>query len=86
MSKFRCSYNLSSVWVAEFVKDFYFWEIAAHSVDHMFSLYCELVLVISRFGFEGWIWVLIASVPDLCIHFIFTITSYGENNNRNKSL
>ena len=33
-----------------------FWEIAAHSVDHMFSLY---------FGFEGWIWVLIASVPDI---------------------
>ena len=23
------------------------------------------LLVISRFGFEGWIWVLIASVPDL---------------------
>ena len=26
-------------------------------------------LVISRFGFESWIWVLIASVPDLCILF-----------------
>ena len=25
------------------------------------------VLVISCFGFEGWSWVLIASVPDLCI-------------------
>ena len=25
-----------------------------------------VILVISRFGFEGWIWVLIASVPDLC--------------------
>ena len=23
-----------------------------------------VILVISRFGFEGWIWVLIASVPD----------------------
>ena len=28
-----------------------------------------LILVISRFGFEHWIWILIASVPDLCIHF-----------------
>ena len=42
--------------------------IAAHSVDHLFSLY---ILVISRFGFEGWIWVLIASVPGLCIVFTF---------------
>ena len=25
-----------------------------------------------RFGFEGWIWILIASVPGLCIRF----TSY----------
>ena len=24
------------------------------------------------FWFEGWIWVLIASVPGLCIFFIFT--------------
>ena len=31
-----------------------FWEIAAHSVDHVFSLYCDyiVILVISRFGFE----------------------------------
>ena len=28
-----------------------------------------MILVISRFGFEGWIWVLIASVPDLCTIF-----------------
>ena len=27
------------------------------------------------FGFEGWIWVLIASVPDHCILFTFLITS-----------
>ena len=31
-----------------------------------------MILVISRFGFEGWGWVLIASVPDLCIRFTFT--------------
>ena len=36
-----------------------FWEIAAHSFF--------VILVISRFGFKGWILVLIASVPDLCI-------------------
>ena len=28
--------------------------------------------VITRFGFEGWIWVLIASFPRLCILFTFT--------------
>ena len=33
----------------------------------MFFLFCLFVIsVISRFGFEGSIWVLIASVPDLC--------------------
>ena len=30
------------------------------------------VLVISRYGFECWIWVLIASVPGLCMPFTFT--------------
>ena len=29
-------------------------------------------LVALPFGFEGWIWVLIASVPDLCIRLTFT--------------
>ena len=33
----------------------------------IFTIY----LVISRFGFEGWIWVLIASVPGLCVLFYF---------------
>ena len=52
-----------------------FWEIAAQSVDHMFSfVFCLFViLVFSRFGFEDWIWVLIASVPGLCILFTFSI-------------
>ena len=31
-----------------------------------------MILVISRFGFEGWIWVLIAAVPDLRIFFTFS--------------
>ena len=30
-----------------------------------------VILIISRFGLECWIWVLIASVPDICIHFTF---------------
>ena len=46
-----------------------FWEGAARSVEHVFSSCFDyfVVLVNSRFGFEGWIWVLIASVPGLCI-------------------
>ena len=45
-----------------------FWERAAHSVDHMFSLYFDyVILVISRFGFEGGIWFLIAPVLGHCI-------------------
>ena len=60
----------SSVWVAECPP---FGKTAAHSVDHMFSVYFDLfiILVSSRLGFEGWICVLIASVPDLCIRFSF---------------
>ena len=45
-----------------------FWESAAHSVDHMSSLYLEsAILVISRFGFEGRMFVLISPVPGHCI-------------------
>ena len=35
------------------------------------SLYFDylIILVISNFGFEGWVLVLTASVPGLCIHF-----------------
>ena len=40
-----------------------FWEIAAHSVDHMLSLHLTILSV--------WTWVLIASVLDLCILFTF---------------
>ena len=34
---------------------------------------------ISRFGFEGWIWVLIASVPDLCILLTFRTINVNAN-------
>ena len=41
---------------------------------HSLSLpYNYLLIVISRFGFEGWIWVQIASVPDLCILFFLLL-------------
>ena len=43
---------------------------------HSLSLpYNYLLIVISRFGFESWIWVQIASVPDLCILFSFIAKS-----------
>ena len=42
------------------------------SVKLLLALSIFVILVISRFDFEGWIWVLIASVPDLCILFTFT--------------
>ena len=38
---------------------------------------CVLTLVISRFGFEGWIWVLIASFPDICIHVLYIQFNYS---------
>ena len=38
-----------------------------------------VILDISRFGFEGWIWVLIASVPDLGILFTFKQDACGVN-------
>ena len=53
-----------------------FREEAAHSVLTMCSL-CILT-IFTRFGFEGWIWVLIASVPGLCILFTFDI--HGQFN------
>ena len=39
----------------------------------LFVLLLFVLLVITGFDFEGWIWVLIASVPDLCILFTFTL-------------
>ena len=54
------------------------WGIAVHSVGCMFSLYFDyFYLVISRFGFEGLIWVLIASGPGLCILFTFHTLKKG---------
>ena len=49
------------------------WERAAYSVDHMFSLYFDYLLLelFPVFGFEGGIWVLISPVPGHFIHVIF---------------
>ena len=41
-----------------------FWERGAHSVKHMF-----IALVVSHFGFEDGILVLIASIPSHCLPF-----------------
>ena len=45
----------------------------------MFSLYFQpfVILISSRVGFEGWIGVLIASVPDLCMLFTFKCNSFS---------
>ena len=48
------------------------WEITAHWLNicsNCILTTCDLVL--SRFGFEEWIWVPIASVPDLFILLTF---------------
>ena len=75
-----------------------FWEIAAHSVDHMLSLYFDFIfrvflvvvfclfvcfVVVFLFVFWGvggrrggggrWIYVLIASVPNLCLFLLYYI-------------
>ena len=36
------------------------------SLGGSYVLFCILT-IISHFGYEGWIWVLTVSVPDLCI-------------------
>ena len=62
-----CSYYSSSVSVAEgppFGK-----QLLTRFTICSFCILTIVILVISRFGFEGWIWVLIASVPDMCIRF-----------------
>ena len=45
----------------------------AWTIFSCLPLKCSLfvILVISSFVFEGWIWVLIVSVPDHCILFTF---------------
>ena len=39
-------------------------------------------IVNSRFGFDGFIWVLIASVPDVCILFTSTVIYFLKSDYR----
>ena len=55
-----CSYYFRSVWVAEWPP---FWKELLTRLT-----LCSLYILTN---FEGWIWVLIVSVPDLCIFFLF---------------
>ena len=50
-----------------------FWEIATHSVGHLFSLYCCLfvILVISHLGFERGVFHLISPVSVHCFLITF---------------
>ena len=63
-------YTFSLVWVAAWPT---FWEIAARSAGHMFSLSFVylLFLFIYNFGFKSGIWLLIAPVPVHCFSITF---------------
>ena len=65
----------SSVWVAEWppLKKYLLTQLTIYS--HCTLTICALGIFHS--GFEGWIWVLIASVPVLCMHFIFILFITG---------
>ena len=47
--------------------------LSGHLLGNSCSVCLFVILAISNFGFEGWIWVLIASVPDLCILHTFMV-------------
>ena len=51
-----------------------FWERAAHSVNHIFSLFCVfVVLVVSHLGFEGGDLVLIVPAHGHCIPLLYIL-------------
>ena len=61
---------LSSVWVAEWPP--FGKELLTRLTICSLCILLFVILVISRFGFEGWIWGLNPSVPGLCIPFYFS--------------
>ena len=74
-----CSYHFSSVWFAEwppFLKELLTRLTTLYSLEFDF-----FILVTLRFGFEGWIWVLITQVPG---HSIFVTFSYCSMKYTNK--
>ena len=65
-----CSHCFSLVWVAGW-PPFGKWLLARLAM----CSHCILTITgfdFSRSGFRGWVWVLIASVPELCILFTFS--------------
>ena len=70
-----CSLYFSSVSVSEWPP--FGIELLTRLAVCFFCILTICNIVISRFGFEGWIWVLIASVPDLCI--LFTSVPFWPN-------
>ena len=60
---------VSSVWVAE-LPSYGKW-LLTRLTKCSLCILTICILVVSRFGFEGWIWVLFAPVPGLCIVFTF---------------
>ena len=65
--------NFSSVWAAEgppFGKE----------LLPRLTICSLCILTICNFGgFEGWIWVLIVSVPDLCMPFTYSYLQVGKH-------
>ena len=53
-----------------------FWEKAAHSVDNILTI---RNFSLSRFGFEGGIWFLIASIPGNCLQYCYFYTKYLQS-------
>ena len=76
-----CYYSFTQIICLVFDSEmFWFGLLSGHLLENKCSLGCLyvffvfglfVILVISLFGFEGLISVLIASVPDLCIVFSF---------------
>ena len=77
VSPYVCSYYLSLVWIAD-------WPSFGKELLTRLTI-CSLCIlticnfVIPHFGFEGWIWFLIASVSGLCILFTFLTLNWYSN-------
>ena len=67
VSPYVCSYHFSSVWFGEWPP--FGKELLIRLTICSLCILTIIILVISRFGFERWIWGLIASFPCFCILF-----------------
>ena len=59
-----------------------FWERAAHSVYRSLSILSVAILVISLYGFEVMVLVLIATVPVLLFYFHIGRNSFRDHQTR----